>query len=335
MSIIDWAERECRIACKGVNPKFNFDDDSENNFNYVCSCYKDALKAYKVLCSQGHSGQSWQLTTSILNKLCKHQPLTPITDSDFFAVEYGTKDYPMESPAYLKERGLKSNIQCPRMFSLFREETLDGKVSYTDIDRSYCVNMENEEDTYSGCGWVVDELFPITLPYLPSSKKYKIYTRLFLTDENNGDFDTREIRYMITPEGERVDINRYFHYDDSGSHEVTKEEFDRLLSKRIDPLSGLVAYHIKHCMLTDLNNSEREDYLRSTYSGLPNKTTTNFMNKLIELCRFFDKEENWHLNTNNLHWDLADEAIGEDEFEVERLKEIKKLIKEFQTTYLQ
>ena len=70
------------------------------------------------------------------------QPLTPITDEDFFIKANCREAQSLETPEYLKERGLKSSIQCPRMSSLFREETLEGKVSYHDIDRAYYINIE-------------------------------------------------------------------------------------------------------------------------------------------------------------------------------------------------
>ena len=65
MSMYDWAEQECRIACKKENPDFNFDS---KDFDYGCSCYKSALKAYKSLCKDGHSGASFNFTSSFAQK---------------------------------------------------------------------------------------------------------------------------------------------------------------------------------------------------------------------------------------------------------------------------
>ena len=117
MSMYDWAEQECRIACKKENPDFNFDSE---DFDYGCSCYKSALKAYKSLCEDAHSGASFNFTRIILERLMDGQPLTPITDEDFFIVR---PKYPIESDKWLAEHGLKSEIQCPRMSGLFRRET--------------------------------------------------------------------------------------------------------------------------------------------------------------------------------------------------------------------
>ena len=231
MSMYDWAEQEARIACKRENPDYDFDSDE---FDYGCCCYKSALKAYKSLLEDGHSGMSFSFTKNILIRLMDSQPLTPITDEDFFSVERGTEEHPLESPDYLQERGLKSSLQCPRMSSLFREETLDGKVTYHDIDRAYHINIENEHDTYHTSHPWFDEMFPITMPYVPKRGKYKIYDQTFLTDRKNGDFDTRATLYVITPEGEKIDINLYHAEKDGKWVEISKEEYEERLARRID-----------------------------------------------------------------------------------------------------
>ena len=163
MSMYEWAEQECRLACKKENPNFDFDSD---DFDYGCSCYKSALKAYKSLAEDGHSGMSFSFTIDILERLMRHEPLTPITDDDFKGEDSICSDEDLAS------RGLKSEIQCPRMSSLFRKETIDGEVTYNDLDRAYCIDIEKPSDTFSSnTDKIVDELFPIKMPYLPEKGK--------------------------------------------------------------------------------------------------------------------------------------------------------------------
>lgn len=75
----------------------------------------------------------------------------------------------------------------------------------------------------------MSELFPIEMPYIPCDKPYKVYTEDFLTDSKNGDFDTVGILYVITPQGDRIEINRYFKDGESddipGYAEIAKEEY--------------------------------------------------------------------------------------------------------------
>lgn len=216
MKMSEWAKREVEIACKKENP--NWDGKS---FDYGCACYQSALKAYLSLCEDEHSGMSFGLTKNILIRLMEGNPLTPITDEDFAI----TEDTILQSEEYLKERGLKSDIQCPRKSSLFRKETLDGKVSYTDVDRAVYVD---ENGHYWGSGWVteiVNKLFPITMPYNPSNQKYKVYGEDFLLDENNGDYDHKAFLYVITPDGEKIELDEYYKEVNGEMVKISKEEY--------------------------------------------------------------------------------------------------------------
>lgn len=217
MNIKYWARKEIELACKKENPNW---DGKE--FDYGCACYQSALKAYESLCEDGHSGFSWNLTKNILIRLMDDLPLKPITDEDFVI----TKDTILESPEYLKEMGLKSDIQCPRMSSLFRRETLDGEVSYIDINRAYGIDIDSNH-TYGGGGIYdyVDKLFPITMPYYPSKEKYKVYTQEFLLDKENGDYDHKAYLYIVTPEGKEVRLDKFFKEVDGKFIEITKEEY--------------------------------------------------------------------------------------------------------------
>lgn len=226
-----WAENECRIACKRENPNFDFDSD---DFDYGCSCYKSALKAYHSLMEDGHSGMSFSFTKNILIRLMNSQPLTPITDEDFFTVERGTEEWPDNSDEWLKEQGLKSDLQCPRMTSLFRQEHLDGTITYHDVNRAYFIDIDNPSWTYHTNTKFLDEMFPITMPYYPKEKPYQIYTQEILTDKKNGDFDTKAILYMISPEGEKIELNMFEAEVDHKWKKISKEEYIERFKNRID-----------------------------------------------------------------------------------------------------
>lgn len=80
-----WAEEEIRIACKRERG-----NTSENEWDYGVACYESALKAFRSLAEDGHSGMSIGITLDILNKLVKGQALTPIDDVDDVWEERGT-----------------------------------------------------------------------------------------------------------------------------------------------------------------------------------------------------------------------------------------------------
>lgn len=201
MSMTEWAEREVAIACKKENP-----DRKEGEFDYGCACYESALKAYKSLMEDGHSGFSFSLTRQILNRLMLDLPLTPIEDTD-----------DIWSEGYTTEDGVM-HLQCMRKSSLFKDVYPDGTVKYKDVDRFVCVDVNHLQSTYhSGlidriCG----EMYPIGMPYIPEDKQYKVYCEDFLVDKRNGDFDTVGILYVIEPDGTRTTINRFFKPGEEG-----------------------------------------------------------------------------------------------------------------------
>ena len=298
----EWAERECRIACKKENPDFNFDS---NDFDYGCSCYKSALKAYNSLMEDGHSGSSFNFTKNILIRLMDGQPLTPITDEDFFSVERGTESHPLESEEYLKERGLKSHYQCPRMSSLFREETLDGKVRYHDVDRAYFIDIEQPSDTYSSWDGFLDDMFPITMPYTPTRGKYKIYVQKFLTDKRSGDFDTKGILYVITPSGEKVDVGIYLTEKNGKMVNITKEEYESLLFKRVDKINEKVADHLIWTLISNSASEKEIEHREQAYKARGKEVNIKEYEELCELCKFFCTPENYQYNTFSMEQALC------------------------------
>ena len=98
------------------------------------------------------------------------------------------------------------------MSSLFKYVYADGTVKYRDVDRFCGINLDNPNVSYhSGLiDRVMEEKFPITMPYFPESKPFKVYCEDFLVDSKNGDYDTVGILYAIVPEGYKVEINRFF-----------------------------------------------------------------------------------------------------------------------------
>ena len=297
MSMYEWAEQECRLACKQENPNFDFDSD---DFDYGCSCYKSALKAYKSLAEDGHSGMSFSFTRDILERLMRHEPLTPITDDDF---KGGNYLYPDEQ---LASMGLKSEIQCPRMSSLFRKETIDGEVTYNDLDRAYCIDIEKPSDTFSSSASnIVDELFPIKMPYLPERGKYKVYVQTFLTDKKNGDFDTRGVLYLITPDGKRIDINRFYTEKNGEMVEISKDEYDELLKRRLDKICNATAENLIWTLISNSSSDEEIERREKVWKSLSPSIKNDIESSLREMCMFFENPENYKYNTFSIHQNLC------------------------------
>lgn len=328
-----WAKNEIERICKKDNPDFDiFSDD----FDYDGSCYKSAFKAYRSICSDGHSGMSYGFTKNILIKLLNEQPLTPIVDEDFFYYLNGTMQHPLESEEYLKKRGLKSHLQCPRRSSLFRYETLDGEVSYSDVDREYCFNIEKPSDTYHGFGCkFVDEIFPITMPYHPSSKKYAVACREFLVDKSHGDFDTVEVLYIETPDETKVEVNKYFTdgrnvgLETDDWTEISKEKYDELCKKRLDKVEDKITCSFLWTLKSNSHSDKENKLLEKRYKLLPEETHTKIYNDLKELVvKHIVEPQKFEYNTFNVEQALCsqNDYYKHELSKIEGLKEISEYL---------
>ena len=177
MSMTEWAEREVEIACKRENP-----NREEGGFDYGCACYESALKAFKSLMEDGHSVVfSIGLTKDILNRLIDGKPLTPIEDTDDIWKLAWSDDV----------RNCKV-YQCKRMSALFKDVYADGPIKYSDNNRYMGIDIDNPHGAHHTglLRDIVEELYPITMPYMPLNKPYGVYAKYLLTDPKNGDFDT-------------------------------------------------------------------------------------------------------------------------------------------------
>lgn len=213
MDMLEWAKNEVAIASKRERG-----DKPEGEWDYGCACYDSAIKAFKSLLGDGHSGMSIVFTKNILDRLIDGKPLTPIEDTEEIWWE----------PHIDSSDGSK-RYQCKRMSSLFKRVAQDGSVTYSDIDRYYFVNEDSPDVSWHN-GFVAkiyNEMYPITLPYMPSSRSDVIVCDELLTDRKNGDYDTLAILYIKKADGERVEVNRYFKENEVSFTEISPEEYKK------------------------------------------------------------------------------------------------------------
>lgn len=210
MGMLEWAKKEIEISFGKEDP-----NTEEGDWRYGYECAQSALRAFEILCNDGHSGFSIKVTQEILNRLIDGKPLTAIEDIDDIW-NYG----------FINKRGVKT-FQCIRMSSLFKYIYPDGTVKYHDVNRYIAVEVDSPDVGFRNglIIRIVHEMFPITMPYYPENKPYKVYTKELLTDEKNGDFDTIGVLYLIKPNGERVDINRYFKEEADDMVEIDIKEY--------------------------------------------------------------------------------------------------------------
>lgn len=226
MNISEWAKREVEIACEC---KQELSKDREE-WGYGIKCYESALKAFNSLMEDNHSGYSIGITKYILNRLIERKVLTPIEDTpdvweECFVLN-NSEDY--------------KHYQCNRMSSLFKYVYNDGAITFKDVNRVVCYYKDNPNcctSWHSGLAdRIINEYYPITMPYLPTYKHFRLYCSEGLTDRQNGDFDTCGFHYVITPTGDKVTINRYFKEGPSDWIEIDNNEFNERMqiSKKLN-----------------------------------------------------------------------------------------------------
>lgn len=218
MSKKEWAKQEIDIAIKRERGSGNHD-----GWDYGCVCYESAYKAFCSLLEDGHSGMSITFTKNILNRLIEGKPLAPIED---------TPD--IWNMAWHRDDGSIS-YQCKRMSSLFKEVFPDGTMYYRDVDRFICIDTDSPTVGYrsSFVNGIVSELYPITMPYMPTNKPMTVSTSDFLYEEGNGDFDTTAIWYVLEPDGTKRDINRFFKESEDGFVEIDRAEYDEREKRKV------------------------------------------------------------------------------------------------------
>ena len=231
MSMLEWAKKEVELA-KIIEAK----DLKEGEFDYDGACYDSALKAFNSLMSDGHSGMSIKLTQQILNRLIDGKPLLPIEDIEDIWDEV------------VRNKEDKVIVyQCSRMSSLFKYVYENGKVTYSDIDRSYCFDI-NEPDIRYSFGLVeniINEMFPITMPYSPTNERIKVCCEQFLYSPDGGDFDSVGVLYVEDPDNKRINVSRYFKAEDNKWVEIEFTEHINRFQAYLTREGRVKSYNIK------------------------------------------------------------------------------------------
>lgn len=165
---------------------------------------------------------------STVKQLLDRKPLTPITD---------------ENADWLPQATDPTVFISNRYPSLSKRKVQDKDgiwtEVYSDVDRVCAIDIHDKSasPTYFPLAIdIADETCPITLPYMPG-KQLEVWYEDFLTDEENGDFDT--VRFFLIYESGKYDpiatVNRYFKCDkhDSSFVEISVEEYSKRKEKKI------------------------------------------------------------------------------------------------------
>ena len=227
MSMTEWAEKEVELAvAREVGYIENDPDEKDENMKemgkqYASSCYASALKAYKSLMGDGHSGYSFGVTRGILKRLLDGYPLTPIEDVP-------------ESWNLVHETEEVAKYQCRRCYSLFKDvDKKTGEDTFGDVERIVCTSKDGTCWTNGFVSRKIEELHPIEMPYWPTGRYY-VSAFDFAVSGTPGEFDTMEIKSVKCPDG-KVEILDWYFKEVNGQFEpIDAEEYNQRYAQYLD-----------------------------------------------------------------------------------------------------
>lgn len=172
------------------------------------------LQKKRDICDNEGSAEGFSLTLMLVNRLANNEPLTPIEKSDFVGAV------------------------CDRYPSLIRSG--NGKISdrkrVVFHDQSRIVSTKTTNSFMDAYKYdkvndlvisVVDQLYPIKLPYTVG-EKYEVFgTTVSFGD---GEPDLIELDYLKTPDGLLVSLNRFYKNVSGRITAITAEAFARYRS---------------------------------------------------------------------------------------------------------
>jgi len=188
----------------------------------------DAVAMFRTVFSKPKSAQHLVLVKGLLNRITSGLPLTPITMEDF------------DNTVASEIRGELKHT-CARYEGLTATKNSDGNgFTYSDSRRVvfYDQSLINQEESSSIVDILhnrahypsialklVDDLFPITLPYMPGDK-YEVFGSSYSFKLAEGEPDLVEIDFIKTPNGQLVKVDQYYRKTRDGKYiEVDFENF--------------------------------------------------------------------------------------------------------------
>lgn len=216
----DWAKNEVEILIKTT-------DDTDKQRLYTKAFYTlHSFATYAEMC--GDYKKLKEFRELVIRLLC-HRPLSPILD------------VPKEWVLVKDDAGI-DEYQCIRYPSLYKGiNQKTGDIRYVDTARYICIDINNSARVWTGGigAKILEEMNPITFPYIPDDTPIRIYMECLTyhqkkeSDSVEDPYDTFAITHFGMPnKSELVEVNRFFKKDAAGFlFEIPKNEY---FSRRFD-----------------------------------------------------------------------------------------------------
>ena len=87
--------------------------------------------------------------------------------------------------------------------------------------------------------------------------------------------------------------------------EISKEEYDKLLEKRLDKISDIAADSILWTLISNSSSDDEIDRREAKWKVILPSTRERIEDSLRQMCAFFESPENYKYNTFNVHQQLC------------------------------
>lgn len=210
---IEWAERETNLGAAENGQK---------------EYYEAVFNAYCFVKHEFDTLEFPGVAKTLLRQLLEGEPLTPIenVDENWFVISGFDPAANGDNPGF-------TVYQSNRRGSLYKHVKYDRKtgevdeVSFTDTDRSVCIDIETEEIyTSTFANGILDEMVPIKMPYYPKGK-IKIFVDEFRAYPESKENDTIAILHFRFEDGRMQEVMRFFKVDPVADEvvEIDKQEY--------------------------------------------------------------------------------------------------------------
>lgn len=219
---------------------------------FITGTNEELIKAYKESRDESYLKELIEDNKGLINLLVSpyltsipNSELEDLTSESYIPMLRAIEDYDPEQGVAFSTL-LKVYVR-QHLNRLYNEATRKKRFTGTtpdSLDRLSEINKEGGTETDSTfeveCKWddpnlcwhngfigrIYNEMFPLTMPYMPSNKSDVIVCDELLTDRKNGDFDTLAVLSIQRSNGEKVEVNRYFKEGEKSFIEISPEEYE-------------------------------------------------------------------------------------------------------------
>lgn len=210
----EWARKEVELAIEAAEITGVL-SEQENKINKdVKKHYETAFAVFEDFLDKTEGLDAPDIVKSILAQLLRGDTLTPIDDNeeDWNFISGFDPVAKNDNPGY----SIYLSERRPSLIKKVSYERETGDVVstiYTDTERAVCIDINTNGVYTGGFGLaILDEMFPIAMPYQPDGK-IKIFYEDFKYYRDSEDADTIGILYFRMPDGKMEEVKRFFKKD--------------------------------------------------------------------------------------------------------------------------